>query len=262
MQRSRDRDLRIEVLSWLDRTGPFVDDDRLTELDDYFEYSGLDVTEGGLGEAARRVKADEGASTFSFAGGAVDFARSPLRVDHGLAEERLGSFDVSNTWTVDNLHQAVVNEGAPIRSWRMLVLSARERFPRLLIPDSVYLNPILAREPFDSVIRDQSLVLLGYLNTYMEGRLPNGAEGPTARAIVDTFFVGDRALFTGESPTKQRKFRDRLTFPDPENLGKPILAHWHGKISHRFFRMHFEWPAPTSAPKLKVLYLGPKITKD
>jgi hypothetical protein len=170
--------------------------------------------------------------------------------------------DVPNTWTMDSLHQAVVNEGAPIRSWRMLVLSARERFPRLLIPDSVYLNPKLAREPFDSVIRDQALVLLGYLNSYMEGRLPNGAEGPTARTIIDTFFVGDRAPFTGESPTKQRKFRDQLTFRDPENSATPILAHWHGKISHRFFRMHFEWPVPASALKLKILYLGPKITKD
>ena len=32
----RDKDLRAAIFSWLDRAGPFVDDDRLDEVDDYF----------------------------------------------------------------------------------------------------------------------------------------------------------------------------------------------------------------------------------
>ncbi|MET0398207.1 MAG: hypothetical protein ABW277_15505 [Longimicrobiaceae bacterium] len=260
MQQSRDRDLKIEVLSWLNKTGPFIDDDRLLEAEDYFEYAGVDVTEGGLGEAARRVKAGETASTFSFEGGKVDFRISPLRVDHGLADDRLGIIDVANTWTVEDLTAAALSAAAPILSWRELVLSARERFPQLLIPDSVYLNSKLSREPFDAVIRDRALVLLSYLDGYMAGRLSNGEEGPRAREIVEKFFSGDRALFTGESTTNERAFKDDLTFPDP-GKGKPIFAPWHGKISHRFFRMHFEWPVPAGAQKLKILYLGPKITK-
>jgi hypothetical protein len=76
----------------------------------------------------------------------------------------------------------------------------------------------------------------------MKDRGHSGAEGPIARAIVENHFVGERALFTGESPTNQRAFRQELTFLDPLSPDESIFAHWHGKISHRFFRIHFEWP--------------------
>jgi hypothetical protein len=262
VQASRDRTLRIEVLTWLDRTGPFIDDDRLSEADDYFECLGVDVTDGGLGEAARRIKAGENASTFSFEGGALDFADSPLVVEHGLPEERLGSFCVSNIWRIDDLLRTAVGDASIITSWRAFVLSARERFSHLIIPDNVFLNSALAREAFDPAIRDRTLALLGYLNAYMAGRLPTGAEGPQAREIIDNFFVGENALFTGESATNQRTFKEQLTFVDPEDPAREIFAHWHGKIRRRFFRMHFEWPLPPEATKLKILYLGPKITRD
>jgi hypothetical protein len=247
---------------WLDRTGPFVDDDRLTEPDDYFEYCGLDVTESGLGEATRRIKAREAAWTLSFKGGRLDFTVSPLIVDHGLAEARLGKYNVENVWTARDLAESAINSGPAIASWRILVEVARERFSRLVLPDSLYQNPALAQEPFEATIRDRVLVLLSHLDSYMGGRGSGGAEGPRARYIIETFFVGDRALFSGESPTNQRKFINELTFPDPEDSNKTIFAHWHGKISHRFFRVHFEWPVNTEATKLKVVYIGPKITKE
>ena len=59
MRASRDRELQRAVLNWVDRTGPYVEDDRLAEVDDYFEYASLDITDSGLGEAARRVKAGD-----------------------------------------------------------------------------------------------------------------------------------------------------------------------------------------------------------
>jgi hypothetical protein len=100
---SGNANLRGLVLIWLDRTGPFVEDDRTEEKDDYFEYSSLDVTESGLGEAARRIKIGEVASSFSFKGGGINFAMSPLEVDHGLPEERLGKYSIENFWTVEAL---------------------------------------------------------------------------------------------------------------------------------------------------------------
>jgi hypothetical protein len=132
----------------------------------------------------------------------------------------------------------------------------------LLIPDTVYLDKRLAREPFDAAIRDRVLVLLAYLNSYMRGRGPDGTEGDSSREIIDDYFTGDRALFSGESPTNQRTFRAELTFPDPENPGETVFAHWKGKISRRFYRLHFEWPVPKESNRLKIVYLGPKITKD
>ncbi len=73
MRASRDGDLRRAVLNWVDRTGPYVEDDRLAEADDYFEYASLDITDSGLGEATRRIKAGDRAQTFSFEGGTIRF---------------------------------------------------------------------------------------------------------------------------------------------------------------------------------------------
>ncbi len=262
MQQPNNRNLRSLVLAWIDKNGPFVEDDRCEEVDDYFEYAGLEVTDTGLGEAARRVKNDDKASTFSFRGGDVDFSKSPLLVDHGLPEDRYGTYKVENFWTVEELANSALNCGQSANSWPALVVAARERFPRCWIPDTIHQNSFLAREPFNAVIRDRVFNLLGYLDAYMQGRHQDGSEDAHARFIIDKFFVGERALFTGESPTNQRKFEAELTFPDPEFPGRTIFAHWHGKISHRYFRMHFEWPVPTSARKIKILYLGPKLTKD
>ena len=261
MQQSRDHDLRRAILIWLDRTGPFIEDDRTKEEDDYFEYKEMDVTESGLGEAARVIKAGASACTFSFRGGAIDFAASPLSVHHGLVEDRLGTYDVENVWTIEDLASRAIIDGPPIASWRSLIEAARERFPRLMIPDSIYQSAALAREPFEASIRDRVLELLGHLDAYMMARGPDGAEWAAAREIVQKFFVGDRALFTGESEGNRQAFRAVLTFPDPENPRDKIFAHWHGKISHRYFRLHFEWPVPAGARRLKIVYLGPKLTK-
>jgi len=262
VQQCRNRDLRSAILAWLDRTGPFVDDDRIPEVDDYFEYAGMLVTDSGLGEAARRVKNGEHASTFSFAGGPIDFAVSPLLVDHGLIEERLGRYSVTNCWTIESLIELALAVGPPIRSWRLLVEAARVRFPYLVIPDNLYENPRLSREPFEISIANRALELLGYLNEYMKDRGPSGDEGPIARGIIERHFVGERASFSGESPTNQRAFRRELTFVDPLSPDESIFAHWHGKISHRFFRIHFEWPLSAEGTVLKIVYIGPKLTKD
>ena len=261
LSRSANTDLRRAVLNWLDRSGPFVEDDRLPENDDYFEFEELDVSDTGLGEAARRVKSGEASSCFSFAGGVTDFTRSPLTVHHGLAGERLGVFDVANYWRTLDLRQAALQARMPATSWRELVETAREDFPLLLLPDSLYLNEAIAREPFDAVIRDRATELFRHLQSYMAGRDPDGVEGPRARTVIDNFFVGERALFTGESPSNRRVFRAELTFRDPQAPDRTIFAHWHGKISHRHFRLHFEWPVPPQVARLRVLYLGPKLTK-
>ncbi len=97
------------------------------------------------------------------------------------------------------------------------------------------------------------------LNDYVAGRTEDGVEGPAAREIVETYFIGDRALFTGESATNQRVFAKDMTFRQAS--GGDYFAHWHGKIGHRFFRMHFEWPLEKHRKKLEIFYLGPKITK-
>lgn len=259
LQRCSDRDLRAATFNWLDRAGPFVDDDRLYEQDDYFEYAGVEVTATGLGEAARRTKASEDCACYSFDGGPIDYAVDPLEVEHGLQEERYGRYPVRNHWRLDALVEHAISCGPAISSWQSLVEVARARFPHLDIAD-LHANAMLAREPFESSVRDRALGLMGLLNAYMAGRGDDGAEGPASKEVIDAHFKGERAYFTGESTTNENKFRHEMTFSGSD--GRKIFAPWHGKISHRFFRLHFEWPLAPERRKLPVLYLGPKLTKS
>jgi hypothetical protein len=75
--------LRRSVLQWITKQGPFLDDDRQQIEDDYFAFEGHDVTDQGLGEAARRRHFNLEAGCFSFVGGPVDCERNPLTVQHG-----------------------------------------------------------------------------------------------------------------------------------------------------------------------------------
>lgn len=259
LQRCRDKELRSATFTWLDRTGPFVEDDRIDEQDDYFEYADREVTQTGLGEAARRTKAGEDCAAYSFEGGPANFAVDPLAVDHGLPEERYGRYPVRNHWRADRLVESALAIGPAITSWQGLVGVARARFRYLEIAD-LHENSMLAREPFEASIRDRTFALMGMLDEYMAGRGEDGVEGPRSRAIIDAHFTGERAHFTGESSTNEQKFRQEMTFKTSDR--REIFAPWHGKISHRYFRMHFEWPLSPDRRKLAVLYLGPKITKS
>ena len=231
----------------------------MKEPDDYFEYADAEVTVTGLGEAARRTKAGENCATYSFEGGAIDFAVDPLQIDHGLREERHGRYAVRNYWKAETLVDDALSCGPAITTWQALVEAARARYRHLEIAE-LHQHAMLTREPFEASVRDRALALMKFLNTYMAGRDEHGAEGPTSRAVIDAHFKGERALFTGESITNERKFKREMTFADLS--GEDVFAPWHGKISHRFFRMHFEWPLPPERRKLAILYLGPKITKS
>ena len=256
---TRDKDLTSAVMNWLDRSGPFIDDARAQEEDDYFEYQNLDVTDSGLGEAARRTKMGEDCATFSFVGGPVDFAIDPLMTDHGLAEARLGQYKVHNRWDLATLEADVAVSSPPVTNWEQLVATARECFPYLDISD-LHLERKLAREPFESSISDRALVLLAWLDSYVADRRQDGSIGPLGQEIVEQHFTGDRAVFSNESATNIAHFKREMTFSALD--GRSIFAPWHGKISHRVFRIHFEWPLRVDRERLAILYLGPKVTKS
>lgn len=252
------RDLKLAFLQWVDKVGPFVDDDRLCDEDDYFEYENIDVTDTGLGEATRRVKDRQSCAAFSFRGGGINFAVDPLNVDHGLPGDRLGQYQVQNIWDFAALRECA-REHEPINSWPDLFNFARSHFKGLEI-GALESNPVLAREPFETSIRDQCLRLLGYLNEYVLTLDEDGSPTEGSQEIVNKFFYGGRASFTAESQTNQNNFRSDLTFKRID--GTNFFGHWHGKVSHRFFRLHFEWPLEGKRRKIEIFYFGPKITKE
>ena len=260
INRDRNQERKRLVLIWL-TSGPFHEKDRIPEEDDYFEFEGVDVTDFGLGEAARRIKSCISAKTFSFQGGNLNFSTTPLRVDHGLEGDRLGSYSVDNFWTINGLESEVKSVRPQANSWEQLVSFAAEDYPNLKFSRSICEHQALKREPFDKTVARAADSLLGKLNRYMEIVGRDGYESASAKEIISDYFSGSRALFSAESPTNQVKFHRQMTFEDPDNPSNTIFAHWHGKISHRFYRLHFEWPLPENQQYIKICYLGPKITK-
>jgi hypothetical protein len=259
-----DRDLRVRVLQWVNGNGPFLDDDRLAEQDDFFECLGIDVTDQGLGEAARRKARGLLAGAWSFVGGATDFAQNPLEVAHGIVGARIGAYEIPNVWTPQALLTLLINALAEPTSWAELTDLLRLRFPRLLIGDAFYDNAQLQAEPYSAVIADRAQELCRHLDEYMASRNKDGSDTDHTAEMMRTLFssaAGADPLFSGESSTNQASFKREMTFKDPASAREEIFAHWHGKIRHRVFRIHFEWPVPRTSRQLKVLYLGPKLTK-
>ena len=99
VQNWRKKDKRALTMMWLDK-GPFIVDDRTPEDDDLFYCLGVEVTDGGLGESARRAKANEDVASVSFPGGKTNFAISPLPVVHGLEEQPMAEYPIKNYWDV------------------------------------------------------------------------------------------------------------------------------------------------------------------
>lgn len=247
------------ILAWITKQGPFIDDDRLDEQDDYFEFEGQDVTDQGLGEAARRINATEAAAVVSFLGGAFDFERTPLSVQHGLAEEPLGHLSVPNIWKAEDLLAAALKLLDDPTSWAQLIDAMNSRFDRLKISDAILGQ--LNDSTFYPAVAKRVLVLLGILQKYMEGRQSDGTVGQRSMELYQQFFTGERARFSDESDANKHEFKNEMTFGDPDDGTKMIFCPWHGKIQTPQFRIHFEWPVPPQQSQLKIVYIGPKITK-
>jgi len=245
------------ALSWLAKAGPFWDDSRAQNPDDYFHFAGEDVTDQGLGEAARRRIAGEGAATFSLLDPPTNtFQRSPLDVHHGLPEDPIGQIAVINYWSIQDLERAAI---IPPGSWGEMLESAGNRMNLLILSDEI--SAQLRPHPFSRAIAERTLELLEVLQTLAAETLPNGIRTDKGKEIYNSYFIGPSPPFTDESDNNKRGFRSEMTFKDPDARTKSIFCPWHGKVNVEKFRIHFEWPRPIGQSQIKICYIGPKITK-
>ncbi|AEI67312.1 hypothetical protein [Corallococcus macrosporus] len=260
LDRLSSSNLRRQTLNWLASAGPFWDDVRQTAIDDYFEHEGYDVTNQGLGEAARRGMSGTDARSFSFEKCQTpDSSRTPLLVQHGLQESPLGSVSVLNDCGVEKLRAALMMSLPPPKNWGEAIPRLRLRFSRLQI--SAEIEAILDREPYSYHVFQRAMELLGVLQQFLESHDAQGNSTEQTQAILSSYFQRGNGLFSDESNENKVKFRSELTFPDPENNSLRIFCPWHGKIRSPQYRIHFLWPPATGVTKIKVVYLGPKITK-
>jgi hypothetical protein len=251
-----DRTYKQQVLNWLTKAGPFWTADRAPNPDDYFHFDGTDVSDMGLGEAARRCLLEIAAGVFSFSGSIPAFERTPVLVHHGLPEEPLGYVEVDNCWTIDGLTERTI---AKPESWAQMLDSANLQFESLRLAD--YIIERLSSSPFQRSICGDVLDRLRVLNRIARELSPRSSLSERGVELWQTFCVGDKAWFSDESPNDKRYFKHELSFPDPDNNANRLDCSWHGKVKIAQFRIHFEWPRPVDQSYLKIVYIGPKITK-
>ena len=245
-------------MRWVVNHGPFWDDDREPQQDDYFEYEDQDVTNQGLGEAARRKLSDKPVGTYSIVGRRYFFALTPLLVQHGLPEDRLRrAIEIPNIYELQKLRHAAENV-VSFRNWNEFLVYCRKSFTQLDILDTV--DAPLRQSPFSRAVAERLIELLEILVEVGTSRNKKGEYTDTTNELIKKHFQGETARFSDESASNKNKFKNKLTFTDKQ-ANQSLFCPWHGKVRTQQFRIHFPWPLKPSDTSLKIVYIGPKITK-
>ena len=245
------------LMRWIDKQGPFIESDRQPLEDDLFYFDGIEVTELGLGEAARWILTGRQAAVLSMLAETTSrFAESALGVIHGFPEDPSNHVSVPNYWAESELAAALQEAAPEPRTWPEFLASARTRYDRLLIGDHCY--AILKSRPYTRSLASAIERRLEVLQSLMEEMNADGSLTSCGRELREQHFKGKCAPFSDESDTRTRSDSKRFVFPDPAGEGV-LECTWHGKVRTQFYRIHFEWPVPSPHRLLKICYIGPKL---
>lgn len=253
----RDKAIVHPVLAWVTKYGPFWDDNREQNPDDYFECHGKDVTDQGLGEAARCHLAGKKPFSVSFSNGSFDY--TPVVIVQGLPEEPLATISVQNIWDFSKLQNSALTAIPSPCNWHQMLEQAQILFDRLTF--SPQCLDELTMQPFSAYVVERVFELLRVLDEFMQCRNDDGTYTERNHELIGQHFSGKKSWFSDESETNLRDFKNEMSFPDFEHPGKKVFCSWHGKIKSPQYRIHFEWPTKLRST-LRVFYIGPKITKD
>lgn len=255
--RGMSRDRIGIFMSWINKRGPFIEQDRQAAEDDLFYFDRIEVTELGLGEAARRILAAQSAAVFSVLRDDTSrFATTPLDVTHGFTEEPFQLLPVPNFWTEETLEEAILEAQPDPTTWSEFLAHCRARHDRLLIGE--HCDATLKPHPYRPGLAAAIERRLRVLQELMRNMGADGSLTAPGQELLDQQFKGEEAPFSDESDTRKQKFPGRFRFPNPGGRGT-LDCTWHGKVHPQFFRIHFEWPVPPPRRTLKVCYIGPKL---
>ncbi|NJL57236.1 hypothetical protein HC928_20420 [bacterium] len=247
-------DITRKVMIWIDRQGPFWDEPPEHDPSEWYEWNDEVVTETSLGEASFKLSRNTSTVVVSFS--PSNFLSNPLQIIWKQAQELQDTLEVYNFWHSQELDTFLGQFRLPPESWTALIEQAQADFVHLDFLPSV--ADALLGQPFNVTIARQALRLLRILND-LKGDINNqGAFSEAGHELLETFFRGERAYFSDESESNRQIFRKELMFNKPN--GEKIFCPYHGKISHRYFRIHHSWPIRHDEP-LYIAYIGPKITK-
>ena len=250
---------RRAAMVWLTRAGPFWDDLRQHDAEEWLECGGEIVTDSAVGEAAFRTV--HGANCGLVSVTPSDWNLSPIDVTWRREGEGLDgqSTILENWWDAATLEDRLQNAVPPIQSWNDLREVSTNQFENLTIAGNCF-RPLYGT-PFAKSPADRILVLLGILDRLAQAFDTDGGRTPEGHKIYQDYFTGKNALFSDSSTTEKNNFRKELTFRHPNDPKTDLFCTWHGKVRHMTLRLHYWWSGKAGDPVF-VVYAGPKITRQ
>ena len=249
-------DMRIQLLSWINKYGPFIEDDRIAIFEDLFFFENEDVTELGIGEAARRIRAKINTATLSPTGNLSSrFGGDELDVVHGLLENPIARISVPNYTDINRLVKILAGLVPAPKNWGELLEVCRSRFDLLHIGPNC--DKTIARFPYIPAAGRRIISLLGILQQIMTETDSAGRLSQTGLELHKNYFTGEEACFSDESESRRNQPK-KFTFPDPDG-GNNFVCFWHGKVRTAAIRIYFDWPVEPGKRRIRIVYIGPHI---
>ena len=250
------REEQRAVMAWLSQYGPFWDDDREHDGEDWYECGGEIVTDTAVGEAAHCVLHGIDRRLVSLA--PSNFTSDPVSVERVLGDEDRNFVDVRNYWEPGAVETCFAAAPAALASWAALRELALTRFEHLRFAENAF-DP-LRTQPFKQGVAERILARLDVLHRLKRCFDENGLRTAEGHDLYQQHFTGDKGWFSDESDASKSEFAADLTFPNPDIPSQTVFCSMHGKVKTPQYRVHFSWPVTATSP-VYVVYVGPKITK-
>jgi hypothetical protein len=244
------------VMAWLCQSGPFWDDERQHDDEDWYECTGKIVTDTAVGETAHCLLHGIDRRLVSFQPSGFNY--HPVTVERVLTETNRELVEVPNYWEPTAVEACLATAPPALDSWAALRELSVSRFENLRFSASAFDS--LRAQPFKQSVAERILVRLDVLHKLKECFADDGSRTESGHALFQEHFTGDKAWFSDSSDPEKKDFKNELTFPHPDAHGQSLFCTWHGKVKTPQYRIHFSWPITAASP-VYVVYVGPKITK-
>jgi hypothetical protein len=250
------KEQRISIIKWITQDGPFFEDSRSHDSDDYFDLeTEVVVTDTSIGEAAFLQINEKPSSILSLL--QPHWEAESIRVTWQRDEGSI-SVDLPNYVNLEIFTEYLKTLPKQIESWVQLEDVCKSQCTSLSIDDNAFDS--LKGVPFVKgaalTILERVLVLDKLKSCFDQ----EGKRTEEGQRIYQDHFTGSTAWFSDSSTTEKEDFSSELTFKHSSNAGEELFCPYHGKIQTPQLRVHHSWPVTSDSP-LYVMYVGPKLTK-
>jgi hypothetical protein len=228
---------------FLDKGNPYLPEESAIPNNITFSCNHKNIPNTGLAESAYLQYMEESAPLYSISGS--DFLSDPLKVCIFQNSLLLTEQEKANCFYISVLEKWLNVLPKPLLSWKDVFDYITKNFNWLELTEDA--KKSLKRETFDRTICDGIIQRLNIINRM------SGAQSEDEYIELDNKYChGDCALFSDESESRKHELKDKLTFSINE---KKTLCSFHGKISHRYFRIYMS-SKPKRQEKIHIAYIG------